>query len=101
MGARRVGETTGQNGEGGEVVGPILTPSGLARYFVPASIIRSEGPTQAVYPAEFQWTGDMNATAELETWIVDLLDSGALATRRASLERDPKKDHEHPVSDPR
>lgn len=73
MGARRIGETTGQNGEGGEVVGPLITPSGLARYFVPASIIRAGGAAQAVYPVDLPWDASMNDTAGLEKWVEEMV----------------------------
>lgn len=68
MGAIVVGETTGQNEEYGEVAGPIMTPSGLARALIPMSIIRQR-PDMLVVSPDRPWSGAMDDDAGIAAWI--------------------------------
>ena len=68
QGATAVGETSGQNEEYGEIVEPPPLPSGLARYFLPISIIRQPKEALRVEPA-IAWSGAMDDDAGLEAWI--------------------------------
>lgn len=76
MGAVVVGETTGQNEEYGEIAGPIVTPSGLARYFVPMTIIRQPRETLVVGP-DRAWSGAMDDDAGIEAWIAAMQRAGS------------------------
>lgn len=76
QGAIAIGETSGQNEEYGEIATPPPLPSGLARYFLPISIIRQPRETLRVVP-KVRWDGAMDADAEIESWI------GQLAARSA------------------
>lgn len=75
MGAIVVGETTGQNEEYGEIAGPIVTPSGLARYYVPMTIIRQRRETLVVSP-DRSWPGAMDDDAGIEAWIAAMPRAG-------------------------
>ena len=71
QGAIAVGETTGQNEEYGEIATPPPLPSGLARYFLPISIIRQPKDTLRIVP-QIAWQGAMDDDAGIETWIAKL-----------------------------
>ncbi len=71
QGAIAIGETSGQNEEYGEIVTPPPLPSGLARYFLPISIIRQPSETLRVVP-KMRWEGAMDADGEIETWIAKM-----------------------------
>lgn len=80
MGAIVVGETTGQNEEYGEIAGPLTTPSGLGRYFIPITIIRQRRDTLVV-PAERLWPGAMDDDAGIAAWIENLSMEGPATER--------------------
>jgi hypothetical protein len=71
QGAIAIGETSGQNEEYGEIATPPPLPSGLARYFLPISIIRQPREALRVVP-KIRCEGAMDADAEIETWIVQM-----------------------------
>ncbi|KPF73367.1 hypothetical protein IP88_09375 [alpha proteobacterium AAP81b] len=68
QGAVAVGETSGQNEEYGEIATPPPLPSGLARYFLPISIIRQPRETLRVVPG-IRWDGALDDDAAIEAWI--------------------------------
>lgn len=69
LGAVQVGEPSGQNEEYGEVAGPLTTPSGLARYFVPLTIIRQQRADLGGLPVDIAWPGAMDGDAGIAAWI--------------------------------
>lgn len=71
QGAIAIGETSGQNEEYGEIVSLPPLPSGLARYYLPISIIRQPSETLRIVP-KVRWEGAMDADGELETWIAKM-----------------------------
>lgn len=76
LGAVQVGELTGQNEEFGEVAGPLTTPSGLARYFLPISVIR-QNPEGLLQRPSLVWADAMDDDAGLERWIAKLVKTGS------------------------
>ena len=69
MGATQVGESSGQNEVYGEIAGPFTTPSGLARYSIPLSIIRQSRESLGGLAPDRQFDGPMDDIAALRKWI--------------------------------
>ncbi|WP_375396029.1 S41 family peptidase [uncultured Sphingomonas sp.] len=76
LGARQVGEPSGQNEEYGEIAGPLTTPSGLATYRIPMSIIRQPRADLGGLPPDVVWPGAMDDDTGLPTWIAWLAKTG-------------------------
>jgi hypothetical protein len=71
QGAIAVGETSGQNEEYGEIATPPPLPSGLARYYLPISIIRQPKKTLRVIPS-VTWAGALDDDVGIEAWVNQL-----------------------------
>ncbi len=81
LGAVQVGEVSGQNDEYGEVVGPLTTPSGLARYSLPVTIIRQRRSDLGGLPVDVPWSGAMDDDAGLRAWIAGMAQGNAKKQR--------------------
>ncbi len=83
LGAVQIGEPTGRNAEYGEDAGPLTLPSGLARYYVPLSIIRQRDADLGAGPPDRVWQGAIDDTAAIEAWVAGMvppaLDAAAAA----------------------
>jgi hypothetical protein len=72
LGARQVGEVSGQNEEFGEAAGPLALPSGLARLWVPISIIRQARESLGGLPVDAPWPGALDDDPAIFAWIAGL-----------------------------
>ncbi|MGJ3648171.1 S41 family peptidase [Sphingomonas sp. GlSt437] len=72
LGGTNVGEVMGQNEEYGEITGPLPLPSGLARYWLPISIIRQRKEDLGGRPVAEAWDGSMTDDAGILAWIAML-----------------------------